>query len=176
MCRALLITALLVLAAGCTSDTGGPPAKGPVTPTVSGGAATPAFTDYASAKEAFTRRSADEVLYATLEDASWLRFEGDAETVQQAHRAYFEYGYTSFKVTLRAREYTRPTQESFVLEDDGGARVTGKPVTFQGSLQLVSDRWEFTFDLSFRHAITADTKWIRLTRVKDGAQVEWSFR
>jgi len=98
-----------------------------------------------------------------------------AEAVQQKHRAYFEYGYTSFKVILRSREYTRPTDEEFLLEDDAGRRVISKPLTFQGSLQLVGDRWQFTFDLSFKHAITRETKWIRLTRVKDDTSIEWRF-
>ncbi|MDJ0521134.1 MAG: hypothetical protein QNJ90_03570 [Planctomycetota bacterium] len=175
MARALTILACLVLMAGCTSDGDGAPASGVATPTVAGGP-TPTYTDYATAREAFTRRSDDGVLGATLEDAAWLRFEGDAETVQKAHRAYFDYGYTSFKIILRAKEYTRPTEEVFLLEDDGGARVQGKPVTFTGSMRLVDDRWQFTFDLSFQHAITKDTRWLRLTRVKDNATVEWSFR
>ena len=175
MARALTILALLVLAVGCTSDESGPPAAGVATPTVAGGP-TPTYVDYGTAREAFTRRSADEVLLATLEDAAWLRFEGDAETVQQNHRAYFEYGYTTFQVTLRAKEYTRPTAETFVLQDDQGARVEGKPVKFQGNLKPVSDRWQFQFELSFQHAITKDTRWLRLTRVMDGSSVEWSFR
>jgi hypothetical protein len=175
MARTLTILALLLFAAGCTGTEGGPPATGAATPTVAGGAA-PAYADYTTAREAFTRRSEDEILGATLEDASWLRFEGDAEAVQQKHRAYFEYGYTSFQVVLRSKEYTRPTDETFLLEDDTGMRVEGKPVTFQGSLKLVRDRWEFIFDLSFRHAITKDTKWLRLTRLKDGTKVEWTFR
>jgi hypothetical protein len=176
MVRALTILALLALAAGCTGDdAGGPPATGVATPTVAGGPA-PSYTDYLSAREAFTRRSTDEVLLATLEDAAWLRFEGDATTVQENHRAYFEYGYTTFQVTLRAKEYTRPTNETFLLQDDLGARVEGKPVTFQGNLKPVSDRWQFKFDLSFQHAISKDTRWLRLTRMKDGSTVEWSFR
>lgn len=172
---ALAALALGLVAAGCSSDdAGGPPASGPATPTVAGGKS-PAYADYVSAREAFTRRSDDEVLGATLEDAAWLRFEGDAATVEKNHRAYFEYGYTSFKVILRAKEYTRPTEEVFVLQDSGGARVESKPLTFQGSLQLVGDRWQFTFDLSFKHAITRDTRWIRLTRVKDGTAIDWQF-
>ncbi len=172
---ALAIVALGLLAAGCSGDDAtGPQASGPATPTVAGGAA-PGYADYVSAREAFTRRSDDEVLGATLEDAAWLKFEGDADTVERNHRAYFEYGYTSFKVILRAKEYTRPTEEVFILQDDGGARVESKPLTFQGNLQLVGDRWQFTFDLSFKHSITRDTRWVRLTRVKDGTAIDWQF-
>ena len=94
----------------------------------------------------------------------------------EAVRAYFDYGYTTFSVVLRAKEYTRPTSEVYLLEDDAGARVQSKPVTFEGSMQLTGDRWEFRFELSFQHAISKDTKWLRLTRVKDGESVEWSFR
>jgi len=175
MPRTLWILGLLLIGTGCTGSEGGPPASGAATPTVAGGAA-PVYADYASAREAFTRRSEDEVLGATLEDASWLRFEGDPDTVQQKHRAYFDYGYTSFQVVLRSKEYTRPTEEVFLLEDDAGARVEGKPVTFAGNLKPVRDRWEFRFDLSFQHAITRDTKWLRLTRVRDATKVEWTFR
>jgi len=175
MPRILMILALATVVGACSSDKKGPPATGSATPTVAGSAG-PAYADYAAAREAFTRRSEDEVLGATLEDASWLRFEGDAETVQSKHRAYFEYGYTTFKVVLRSREYSRPTDEEFLLEDDTGQRAISKPLTFQGNLQLVGDRWQFTFDLSFKHAITRETKWIRLTRVKDNASIDWQFR
>ncbi len=170
---------LLALAVGslvaCNSTNEGPPATGAVAPTVAGGAPTASYAGYQDAKLAFTRQSADGIVIATLEDSSWLRFEGPAEQVQANHKAYFEYGYTTFGVTLRARSFTRPTTEQFLLEDSTGARVSSRPVTFKGNLVTVDDRWQYDFDLSFRHTITRDVTWLKLTRISDGEFVEWTF-
>jgi hypothetical protein len=170
----IALALLTVLACGCNSGPAPFPASGACTPTCAGGA-TASFAAYKEAKDAFTRMSEDEVLVATLEDAAWLRYEGDPETVQANHRAYFEYGYTTFQVVLRAKEFSQPTKEEFVLEDSAGARVVGRPVTYQGALKPAGDRWEYTFTLSFQHAITSDLRWLKLTRVADGAFVEWTF-
>lgn len=167
------LLALLALA-GCQGSGDPPPPGGPCSPTCAGGPPPP-YVGLADAQKAFTRQSADETLHATLEDASWLRFKGDPATVEQAHRAYFEYGYTSFQVLLRAKEFSQPTREEFVLEDSSGARLTGRPVSYDGSLKPVGDRWEYRFALSFQHSLGRDLRWLRLTRSSDGATVEWTF-
>jgi len=131
------------------------------------------FSDLQAGRAAFTRSS--DTMTATLEDASWLRLEGNPDCVQANHRAYFEYGYTTFHVELRSREYTRPTQETFILEDSSGLRTPGRPIAFEGAPQLVDDRYFTTFTLSFRHVISAELSWIRLTRQADGTWVEWRF-
>jgi len=172
----LSLAGLLLLGlAACQSNDEGPPACGVVAPTVAGGGPTAVYANYQEAKLAFTRRSADGIVIATLEDSNWLKFEGTAEDVQANHRGYFEYGYTSFGVTLRAREFSQPTNETFLLEDSRGARVTSRPVTFKGNLVTIDDRWQYDFDISFQHTITREVTWLRLTRVSDGEFVEWTF-
>jgi hypothetical protein len=178
MSRALWIFTLLPLLAACSGvksgNTSTSSSKGACTPTCEGGSIAQ-FEDYQAARAAFSRSSADGVLNAALEDVAWLRYEGDADTVEKNHRAYFEYGYTTFQVTLRAHDFTRPTDETFILEDGRGARIAGKPISYQGGMQTVEDRWQFTFDLSFQHALGSDCQWIRLTRAVDGESIEWSF-
>lgn len=167
----LLLVAVLSLAA-CRSAPSGPPPTGWVQPTVAGRSPM-VFSGLQEARAAFTRRS--DSMTAVLEDAAWLRFEGDALCVEANHRAYFEYGYTTFQVELRSREFTRPTQEQFVLEDSTGLRTPGRPVSFKGSPQLVDDRYFSTFVVAFRHVISAELQWIRLSRPADGTWVEWRF-
>lgn len=176
MSRVVILAALLACLPACNSNDDGPPATGQVTPTVAGGAPTAAFAGYQEAKEAFTRGSADGILIATLEDAAWLKFEGPPDEVEANHRAYFEYGYTAFNVILRAREFTRPTTETFLLEDNTGQRVNARPITFKGNMTMIDDRWQYEFDLAFRHTITKDTQWLKLTRVSDGEFVEWRLK
>jgi hypothetical protein len=132
-----------------------------------------AFTDAIQAREAFTRRGGS--VTAVLEDASWLRFEGDPATVEASHPAYFEYGYTTFLVELRSEAFSQPTAETFMLEDSTGKRLSGRPLSYEGAQVLVDDRFFSTFSLSFQHVISADVRWIRLTRVLDGSTVEWTF-
>ena len=166
----LLLASLLLPA--CQSGPQGPPPSGWVQPTVAG--RTPMqFSSLEQGKAAFTRRS--DSMTALLEDASWLRFEGDPACVQANHRAYFEYGYTTFQVELRSREFTRPTQETFILEDSSGLRTPGRPVQFTGAPILVDDRYFSTFVIAFRHTISAELQWVRLTRPADGTWVEWQF-
>ena len=167
----LLLSAALPLAA-CRSGPTGPPPTGWVQPTVAGGSPM-AFSSLEEGKAAFTRRS--DSMTVVLEDAAWLRFEGEPACVEANHRAYFEYGYTTFDLELRSREFTRPTEECFVLEDSTGLRMPGKPVAFKGAPMLVDDRYFSTVSLAFRHVVTAELQWIRLTRQADGTWVEWRF-
>ena len=176
MSRRLWILLLLPCLVACQgNEAKGPSAKGSCVPTCAGGAQAPAFSSYQAGREAFTRMSPGGVLTATLEDAIWLRFEGDPATVQKAHRAYFDYGYTTFQVILRAKEFSQPTLEAFVLEDSTGARIAGKPLTYQGNMKTVDDRWQYAFNLSFDHTISKNVRWLRLSRMRDGESVEWSF-
>ena len=78
----------------------------------------------------------------------------DPEQVQAAHRSYFEYGYTTFQVLLRSKDFTQPSKESYLLEDDRGAQVRTRPISYRSSkLALSNDRFEYTFELSFQHAL-----------------------
>ena len=168
----LVILTVLLTLTGCQSGPRGPQPTGWVQPTVAG--RTPmSFPGLQEGQAAFTRKS--DSMTALLEDSSWLRFEGEPDCVQMNHRAYFEYGYTTFQVELRSREFTRPTNECFILEDSAGGRVQGTPVSFEGAPILVDDRYFSSFVLAFRHVITADLEWIRLTRPADGTWVEWNF-
>ena len=178
MSRALWLLTLLPLLVACSGVKGGntstAAASGGCQPTCGSGNVAQ-FENYEKAKAAFTRSSSQGVLNAALEDVAWLRYEGDPDTVEANHRAYFEYGYTTFQVVLRALDFTRPTAETFILEDGRGARIAGKPIAYKGGMQTVDDRWQFTFELSFQHALGSDCQWIRLTRVLDGESVEWQF-
>jgi hypothetical protein len=172
--RLFLLLAAVLLLAACQGDGARPAAVGSSSPTVAGG--TPvSFSSYAEGRAAFTRASDNEVLTATLEDAAWLRLEGDAASVARAHRAYFEYGYTSFQVVLQPEQFSQPTKETFLLEDSKGGRVQSKPVSYQSTMAKARNRYHYTFDLSFQHALTADLRWVRLTREADGSSVTWNF-
>lgn len=169
--RDLLVLLLLSLVApACQSGSSAPPPSGVILPTVAG--VVPAsFGSLTEGRAAFTRSCGS--LTVTLEDSSWLRFEGDAATVEAAHRAYFEYGYTTFQVELRSKCFTQPTGEVFLLQDSMGRSIPGQPLVFQGAPVLVDDRYFSRFDLSFQHVLTRDLTWIRLTRQADGSAVEW---
>ena len=174
--RGLLVPLLLLaaLVACQSSGGGGPPPTGVVLPTVAGAPGT-SFSNPREAREAFTRFAGS--LQATLEDAAWLRFEGNPETVAKEHRAYFDYGYTTFDVTLTHKERVRPTDECFVLEDNLGARLTGSPTCYEGADRLQDGLFLTTFYLSFQHMLTRDVKWIRLSwpAGDNCSSVEWSF-
>jgi hypothetical protein len=166
--------ALVALLLSACQNRDGPPAQGACTPTVPGGGPA-AFADAASAREAYTRRSRDGTLEATLEDVSWLRFEGTPEQVEAAHRSYFQYGYTTIQVVLRPIDFTQPTRESFLLEDDRGQQVRAKPITYRStSMAQRGNRFEYFFELSFPHALSG-AKWVRLTREFGGQSVEWKL-
>lgn len=180
MARGIRILALALpplLALGLTACQGASPyaPKAPCQPTCSGDSGE-AYADFESGHKAFTRATKDGSLTATLEDVSWLRFGGDEATLLKKHRAYFEQGYTTFEVVLRTKDFTQPTAESFVLEDSRGARLAGRPVTYQAGMGMEQEKFANRFSVSFRHAITRDLAWIRLTRTADGGTLEWIFR
>ncbi|MFV1959769.1 MAG: hypothetical protein ACC662_10200, partial [Planctomycetota bacterium] len=140
----LLAPVLLALAGpGCQSSGGDlPPPSGAVLPTAAGRPPV-TFASAAEARRAFTRSSG--TLTATLEDAAWLRYEGSPEEVTKRYRAYFDYGYTTFVVETRSSDFANPTQETFVLEDSAGNRVSGRPTAYEGSPVLVGERYFTTF-------------------------------
>ena len=168
----LAALAALSLAA-CQNQPTCPP-KGPCEPTVEGSGGN-AYTDFDAAKRAFTRTTKDNTLSATLEDVAWLRFEGDEETIVKKHRAYFQQGYTTFEMTSLTKDFVQPTGEMFVLTDSAGARATARPATYQASMGQEQERYAARFTVSFRHAITRDLAWVRLTRQTDGQTLEWAF-
>lgn len=172
--RTASITAFALLGAACQGSTARLPAAAAVQPTVAGRAPV-AWGDASTARDAFTRQDPKEILTATLQDASWLRFEGPPAEVEERYRAYFLEGYTTFDVVLVTEEFGKPTEESFLLEDSAGRRAVSRPVRYDG--QMGSGRGGFAsrFELSFQHAITQDTRWIRLTRQIDGTTLEWRF-
>lgn len=167
----------LLLAAGafgaCQSQTTSPP-RGECAPTVEG-CAGGSYASAEAARSAFTRQAPDGTLTATLEDVAWLRFEGDEDAIVKKHRAYFEQGYTTFEMGSFTKDFVQPTAETWVLEDSAGARVTSRPVSYQGAMGMENERYAARFSLSFRHAITKDLTWLRLTRATDGTRLEWTF-
>lgn len=173
---ALTLLAVGLLTGACQNRPapGEPRAVGAVLPTVAGRAPA-AFDDGTQARKAFTRRTEDGVFSAVLEDAAWLRFQGTPEEVEESHRAYFKDGYTTFQIQLDTSDFTNPTQETFVLEDSAGRRVFGKGLTYRSSMASGREAFEFMFNVSFQHAITQDTRWLRLTRQRDGKTLAWSF-
>lgn len=170
----LVLLCLLVLV-GCSSGgSQGPQPTGYVLPTVAGRRAS-AFESGVEARQAFTRRGGS--LLATLEDATWLKYLGCPEEIAKEHRAYFDYGYTTFQVETHAKDFVQPTCETFVLEDSSGARMTGSPTCYEGAQELVQGRYFASFSLSFRHTLTKDIRWIRLSwpKCQDGSTLEWRF-
>lgn len=167
---ALLAAAVL---SGCSST---PPyaCGGECVPTVEG-ATGKGYGDYQVARRAFSRSDKDGSFIAVMEDVSWLRFEGEEQAVLEKHRAYFEQGYTTFGITLLTKDFTQPTHETFVLTDSKGARLVGKPVGYQSGMGQESERFAARFQVSFRHAVTREVGWVKLTRVADGAELEWRF-
>jgi hypothetical protein len=172
-CFALVAALASAVAAGCQNAPTSPP-KGPCAPTVEG-AATGGYAGYQDARSAFTRSTKDGSMVATLEDVSWLRFEGDEEELMKKHRPYFEQGYTTFEMSSFTKDFVQPTSETFVLEDSAGARVTSRPISYNGTMGMENERYAARFSLSFRHSLTKDLGWIRLTRVTDGLTLEWVF-
>lgn len=172
-----VLAILLLVAALAACQQARPPMEGPsqgeVSPTVAGGTDA-AYASFQEARQAFTRSCGS--LSAVLEDAAWIRLEPNPAEAEQRHRAYFEYGYTSFEITTRSLAFTQPTAEEFLLEDSLGARLTGRPITYEGAMRLEDNQWWTNrFTVSFQHTMTADVRWIRLTRLSDGSKVEWAF-
>ena len=158
---------------GCSST---PPyaCGGECVPTVEG-ATGKGYGDYQVARRAFSRSDKDGSFIAVMEDVAWLRFEGEEQAVLEKHRAYFEQGYTTFEITLLTKDFTQPTHETFVLTDSKGARLVGKPVGYQSGMGQENERFAARFQVSFRHAVTREVGWVKLTRVADGAELEWRF-
>jgi hypothetical protein len=167
--RALLLCAALAVAA-CT---GGPPARGEARPTVEGGLG-PGYGDLAAAKAAFTRSKGP--LSAVLVDAAWIRYEPDTAEAETRYPDYFA-GLTSFQVSVSTQDFVRPTEETYLLEDSTGASLSAKPVAYKHEITRgLGPKHVTTFDLTFRHAMSRDVRWLRLTRQgAGGGVVEWSF-
>ncbi len=159
---------------GCNSSK--PPylCSGECVPTVEGAPST-GYANYEEGRAAFSRSDKEGSFIAVLEDVAWLRFEGEESAILEKHRAYFEQGYTTFEVTLLTKDFTQPTNETFVLTDSKGARLVGKPVGYQGSMGQENERFAARFQVSFRHAVTREIGWVKLVRVADGAELEWRF-
>ena len=168
-----LALASLVAAAGCNN---GPsyPSRGAARPTVEGGTAPQAYSDFAAARAAFSR--SDGAMTAVLEDASWIRLEPDPVTAAERHRDYFQ-GLTTFDVTLLTEHFARPTEEEYLLEDSTGARVTARPESYKGDMKTgFGPRNLATFTLPFAHAMSKSVRWLRLTRKGEGGgTVTWEF-
>jgi hypothetical protein len=164
--------ALLLAASACARGPSYEP-SGPATPTVAGGPA-PAYGDLAAATTAFSRT--DGPLTATLEDAAWIRLEPDPDTAAERHPDYAA-GLTAFQVTLRTDGFVRPTEETYVLTDSTGASVSSKPTSYRGSSEAAGRTQVASFALSFRHVLSKDVRWIRLTRHgAGGGVVQWDVR
>jgi hypothetical protein len=163
--------ALAALAAGAC--TGGAPARGSARPTVEGGG-DGGYADLAAAKAAFARSSGP--LSAVLLDAAWIRLEPDPSEAESRHPDYFA-GLTSFQVSVMTQDFVRPTDETYLLEDSTGASVTAKPESYRHDVTRgLGPKHATTFDLTFRHAMSKDVRWLRLTRRgPGGGTVEWSF-
>jgi hypothetical protein len=167
----LSIAALAVGLSACS----GPryPSEGTVAPTVSG-APSASFDDLARAKAAFSRTNGP--LTATLEDAAWIRLEPDPEQAEERHPDYAA-GLTTFEVLLQTEGFVRPTEELYVLTDSLGQSLTSKPTRYRGSTEMGGRPQVAAFSLSFRHVVTKDVKWLRLTRQgAGGGTVQWDFR
>ena len=173
--RIALLAVLVLVIGGCQNAPKGPAQRGAVLPTVAGRNVAE-FDDSVSARKAFTRSDEDGVFTAILDDSAWLRFEGAPAEVEKSHRAYFVEGYTTFQIELSTDSFTQPTRESYMLEDSSGRRVSSKPVTYRSAMASGRSQFTYVFSVSFQHAITADTHWIRLTRQADDQTLEWSFQ
>jgi hypothetical protein len=147
--------------------------SGRATPTVSGSTA-PAYADLEAARASFSRT--DGPLSAILLDTAWIRLEPDPLQAEQRYPEYFE-GFTSFEVTLQTQKFSRPTDETYLLEDSTGVSVTAKPKTYKGDFQKgFGPKFGATFKLVFPHAMSKDVRWLRLTRkAPEDGKVTWEF-
>ena len=167
--------AVWVVAACASACSHGPSyeRQGAATPTVSG-AAPGRYADLSAAKLAFTRK--DGPLTALLLDAGWIRLEPDPAKAEERHSEYFE-GFTTIEISLETQGFSRPTDETYLLEDSTGISVTTKPTTYKGDFQRgFGPKFAATFKLVFPHAMSKDVRWIRLTRkAPEGGKVSWEF-
>jgi hypothetical protein len=164
---------LVVLAlVGCTTGRAFS-RTGALQPTVAGRPPV-AYGSLEEAKAAFSRSNGP--MTALLEDAAWIRLEGDPAAAAERHSAYFE-GLTTIQIQLATDFIARPTLETFVLEDSTGARVTGQPLSFKGDVGKGFGPRILTYcTITFDHSLTAQARWLRLTREGEGGgQVEWVF-
>lgn len=163
---------VLMALAGCSRGTTYKP-MGSSSPTVSGASGV-AYENLEAARAAFSR--SDGPLTAVLEDSAWIRFEGDAETVQQKHPDYFR-GFTVFDVSLSTQHFVRPTDETYLLEDSTGASVSSKPEVYSGDIAKgFGPKHMAQFTVVFPHAMGPDVRWLRLTRQgAEGGSVRWDF-
>jgi len=169
---ALAVVALL--APGCTRGKTYD-STGSATPTVAGGAA-PAYADVEQAKAAFSRT--DGPLTATLQDVAWIRLEPDRHQAPERYPEYFS-GLTTFLVRVETEKFCRPTEETYLLEDSTGLRVTSKPESYEGDVKGgLGPRWLAEFKLVFPHTMSKDVRWLTLTRGGGGTgdgKVRWDF-
>jgi hypothetical protein len=167
-----LAVVVLAAAAACARGPSYDP-SGHARPTVSGGQAA-TFPDLAAAKAAFSRT--DGPFTAVLEDASWIRLEPDPDQAEQRHPEYAA-GLTSFEVTVWSDSFVRPTEENYVLTDSTGRSVSAKPTSYRGTSPPGGRAHVANFTLAFRHVLSKDVEWLRLTREgAGGGTVEWRFR
>jgi hypothetical protein len=163
---------LACLAAGCAHGSSYDRA-GAATPTVSGGA--PAtFANLEAARASFARH--DGPLTAILLDAAWIRLEPDPAKAEERHPEYFQ-GFTTFDVTLETQTFTRPTDETYLLEDSTGKSVTAKPVSYKGDFQRgFGPKFASTFKLVFPHAMSKEVRWLKLSRTgPESGKLSWEF-
>ncbi len=171
-CLVAAVALATLLALGCTRGKTFE-STGSATPTVAGGPA-PVYPDVEAAKTAFSRT--DGPLTATLEDVAWIRLEPDTRTAPARHPEYFS-GLTTFIVRVETEKFVRPTEETFLLEDSSGIRVTSKPESYTGDVKGgFGPRWLAEFKLVFPHTMSKDVRWLKLSREgQGGGSVRWDF-
>ncbi len=168
------IVCALVLAGASACATGSHyKSKGTATPTVAG-APPVTYANIDEAKAVFARN--DGPMTAILLDSSWIRLEPDPAQAEERHPEYFA-GYTTFDVSLDTQTFTRPTDESFLLEDSTGKSVTAKPERYKGDFSRgFGPKFMTTFKLVFPHAMSKDVRWIRLSRqAGEKGTMTWDF-
>lgn len=153
---------------GKTFQTGGS-----ASPTVAGGER-PDYPSVEAARAAFSRTGGP--LTATLVDVAWIRLEPDTHTAPERYPEYFS-GLTTFLVRVETEKFARPTDETYLLEDSTGMRVTAKPESYTGDVRGgFGPRWLAEFTLAFPHAMSKDIRWLKLTREgEEGGSVRWDF-
>lgn len=147
--------------------------RGTATPTVAGAPAV-TYKNLEEARAVFARNAGP--MTAILLDASWIRLEPDPAQAEERHPEYFA-GYTTFDVSLETQTFSRPTDESFLLEDSTGKSVTSKPERYKGDFSRgFGPKFATTFKLVFPHAMSKDVRWIRLSRrTGEKGSMTWEF-
>ena len=147
---------------------------GSIAPTVAGTAGATTYPSPEAAKAAFSRTNGP--LTAVLEDVTWIRLEADPQTAEQRYASYFR-GLTVIDVQIHTANFARPTEETYLLEDSAGVRVTSKPETFTSAIQGgLGPKFFAEFQLTFPHTLSKDVRWVRLTRqAPEGGTVTWDM-